>query len=335
MSLVLARRPLYRGSGVNPLLFPSAAFLESWHKADAGITLGTTLEAHGTTPPVFTISGNLSQPIGLYLDCPVGGARGTATYRASLDGGVSFFQSGTTAASVPLTLLGITIAMSSSTFNTDNTWNGKLASWTNQTPATRTLLGNVVDGQKPAILWQAKNNLPAIYANGSYGEMKDVTSNWAANVVSGNDSDFSIFVVAKIFTTSGSFRQLISFNNSADPDSCWGMGTSGASNWAAFKQDDSGASQFALHAGIDTNWHVHEIIHHGTTVDWMIDGTALFTGSAQNVGVTTLDSVFFFSGGSFGGASDAAIGEALLYNAALSSTDRADPRAYLRNRWAI
>jgi hypothetical protein len=319
-----------------PLTLPGNASIESWHVADRGTTLATTLEAHGpATPPVLTISGNLAQSLGLYFDVPVGGPRGTATYRAFFDGGVTPFQTGPTGASVPLGGLGITVAMSNSTFDTGHTWNGKLAQWANQTPQARTLIATVTDATKPAILWNARNNRPAIYADANYGELKDTTSNWAANVAGGNDADFTIFLVSKVYTTSGSFRQLLSFTNSGDPDSCWGMGTSGATNWAALKKDDAGTQVFALGAGIDTNWHVHEVVQNGTTVDWVIDGTPLFTGSAQNVGVTTLDIAAFFSGVAFGGVSDAAIGEALTYSTALSAVDRANIRTYLRTGWAI
>jgi len=82
----------------------------------------SAVTATGTTPPTVTLSGN---PTGLVtgqvqIDIVVGGARGTATFRWSEDGGVTWAATQATAASVVLTGSGLTAAFAVGTYNADN-----------------------------------------------------------------------------------------------------------------------------------------------------------------------------------------------------------------------
>lgn len=98
-----------------------------------GSTMGAVTSA-GTSPPVATLSGTPSGPWNLKLDVPLGGARGTATFRFSTDGGNTWSAAMLTAASVPLVdttvdslignngSTGITVAFANNTFTTDNTY---------------------------------------------------------------------------------------------------------------------------------------------------------------------------------------------------------------------
>lgn len=98
-----------------------------------GSTMGAVTEA-GTTPPDVTLSGTPLGPWDLRLKCTLGGARGTARFRFSTDGGNTWSAEFVTAASVVLTdtnavspvgvngATGITAAFESATFNADNTW---------------------------------------------------------------------------------------------------------------------------------------------------------------------------------------------------------------------
>jgi hypothetical protein len=98
-----------------------------------GSSMGTVTEA-GTTPPDVTLSGTPTGPWKLRLKCIAGGARGTATFQFSTDGGNTWSATMTTAASVVLTdtakdstvgnngSTGITAAFENATFATDNTW---------------------------------------------------------------------------------------------------------------------------------------------------------------------------------------------------------------------
>lgn len=99
----------------------------------AGSSMGAVTEA-GTTPPDVTLSGVPLGPWDLRLKCTLGGARGTAKFKFSTDGGNTWSAETLTAASVSLSdtnavspvgvngATGITAAFESATFNADNTW---------------------------------------------------------------------------------------------------------------------------------------------------------------------------------------------------------------------
>lgn len=96
-----------------------------------------TVTSSGTSPPVLTITGT---PLGAYklvIDCVVGGAHQTATYRFSTDGGNTWSATLTTpAAATPTALIdtavdslvgmngktGLSVAFAAGTFNADNLW---------------------------------------------------------------------------------------------------------------------------------------------------------------------------------------------------------------------
>jgi hypothetical protein len=104
-----------------------------------GSTMGTVAPT-GTSPPVATLAvadaGKMG-PWNLVLDCLVGGAHGTATFRFSVDGGNTWSATITTTtagAAIALTdtnidslvgndgETGLTVAFAAGTFNADNQW---------------------------------------------------------------------------------------------------------------------------------------------------------------------------------------------------------------------
>jgi hypothetical protein len=117
-----------RFAGV-PLLVSDSADL-------TGSTMGAVTGA-GTTPPVATLTGTPLGPWNLVIDCILGGAHQTATYRFSTDGGNTWSATITTlaaAAAQPLVdtavdslvgkngATGLSVAFAAGTFNADNTW---------------------------------------------------------------------------------------------------------------------------------------------------------------------------------------------------------------------
>lgn len=100
-----------------------------------GSTMGSVTST-GTSPPVPTLAGTPLAPFRLVVDCVVGGAHGTATYRFSTDGGNIWSNTVTTNATpgtaVALTdsaidsrvgingATGLTLAFAAGTFNADN-----------------------------------------------------------------------------------------------------------------------------------------------------------------------------------------------------------------------
>lgn len=95
--------------------------LAAWYRADQGITLGTTPLAAGTVPPAVTISGTLTQSLGLYIQIDGAGTLGIATFKWSINNGSTFVATAVlTAASVVLGATGITAAFPAGTYLTDN-----------------------------------------------------------------------------------------------------------------------------------------------------------------------------------------------------------------------
>lgn len=101
-----------------------------------GSTMGT-VASDGTSPPVLTITGTPTGPWRLVIECQVGGAHETATYRFSVDGGTTWSADITTlgvGAAQPLTdtaidslvgnngKTGLSVAFAAGTFNADNSW---------------------------------------------------------------------------------------------------------------------------------------------------------------------------------------------------------------------
>jgi len=87
--------------------------------------LGGTVVAAGTAPPVVSLSG--STPIAFYeivVEITTGGARGTAVFRYSLDGGDTWTESGvTTAATYLMPGTGVTLNFATGTdYSTDNVY---------------------------------------------------------------------------------------------------------------------------------------------------------------------------------------------------------------------
>lgn len=119
--------------------FCGLPIIESDRAPLTGSSMGTVTPA-GTTPPVLTITGTPLGPFNLLIDCVVGGAHATATYRFSTDGGNTWSATKTTlGVGVAQDLVdtatdslvgvngatGLQVAFAAGTFNADNTWTSK------------------------------------------------------------------------------------------------------------------------------------------------------------------------------------------------------------------
>lgn len=82
-----------------------------------------TIVSAGTSPPAVTISGRIigEKPSTITLDIPLGGARGTATFRYAINGG-TWSAATLTAATVALGSTGLTANFPVGTYNVDNTY---------------------------------------------------------------------------------------------------------------------------------------------------------------------------------------------------------------------
>lgn len=151
---------LARGSSFSPLQQP--VNLVGWFRADKGITLGDTPLASGTAPPVVTLSGTLVQSLGLYIQIDGAGVLGVATFKWSVDNGVSFVATAVlTGASVALGTTGITAAFTVGAYLTNNIYKATVASWADQSAAGNALT-QATAGQQPLFTTSGRNNKPAI-----------------------------------------------------------------------------------------------------------------------------------------------------------------------------
>lgn len=84
------------------------------------------IRATGTTPPAMTCDGTPVEADMLYVRCSTGGPRGTARFDWSINGGLTFVQTGqVTSANFPLSIgvpLGITLHFPVGTYTNDNVW---------------------------------------------------------------------------------------------------------------------------------------------------------------------------------------------------------------------
>lgn len=341
MTVAAAALALYALSNISPLTLPGNASLELWLHAEAGTTLASTLlSSPGATGPL-TISGSLTQPIALYLDLPTGGTVGVGTYRASIDGGNTFFQSGTTSSTILLTQIGITVAMPAGIYRALDTYTGVITQWDNQTPKTRTFTGDAAISHQPVVAYRAQNNHSVMRSSGTNAQhLIDQTSNLATTLGTGNDT-VSTFILACRTATAAPTGPLgfFALNNTTDINPVYALEIRDSTNLYRSLKVDNAALAATVDAGaLDTNFHVLRMVQHGTTVDLFRDGVSLFTGSAQNVAVCTFNSMSLFclargvtTGGSNGIAGD--IGEIVAYSAALSDADCRAVEGYLKLKW--
>jgi hypothetical protein len=95
------------------------------------VSHNATLTATGTTPPAVTVSGTTKYSDQLRVEITTGGARGTAVFRYSFDGGSNWAESGIVTAATYALLTpngdasGLTLAFPVGTYATDNVYVGQ------------------------------------------------------------------------------------------------------------------------------------------------------------------------------------------------------------------
>jgi hypothetical protein len=105
-------------------LEPITFAIEYKAPGDAGVVTswrgGWYVNATGTTPPTVTLTGAPAADYVFHINMVAGGTVGVATFRWSTDGGLSFSEETTTAATVALGSTGLTAAFSAGTYDVDN-----------------------------------------------------------------------------------------------------------------------------------------------------------------------------------------------------------------------
>lgn len=209
-----------------------------------------------------------------------------------------------------------------------------VGSWLDQSGNGRHAIA-LSDAKRPTLKLGVQNGRNVVRGDGTDDVLRsDVV---ASAVLTGSDVPFSLVWAGKQSSTSGN-------------RSFWGSARSGSghplhrfrcnatSSYHSDRRDDSGTSVSVSGGTPDTSAHVFALVFTGTTVSLWRDGTAVFTGQAQNVGTLTLDafSVLGWSRPSPEVDEEFLAGdlfELLLYDSALSDAPRQELQAYLKTRW--
>jgi hypothetical protein len=95
-------------------------------QSDVGLAVSAVTSA-GTTPPAITLSGTPTVDVNLRIECTTLGNRGTAVVRYSIDGGVTWTENVTTAATFAIGTTGLTANYANAAAAVDNVWTARTA----------------------------------------------------------------------------------------------------------------------------------------------------------------------------------------------------------------
>lgn len=319
--------------GKSALTWAGAANLLAAYDCTLGRTYNSTLHALGTAPPVVNVAGGIPLALGLQLDMPVGGARGTSKFRWSADNGANWSAQIFTAASIEITP-GVVLAFATGTnYSTDNTYKLKIPSWADLTGHGHTMANATIANQ------------PRPKADGSIildgsTEIFTCATGLANSAVGGNDKAHTIITVAKWESHAAADDVLWSFGHATDTsleDYYW---DNGVTRWRCNKHGTTGANAVVPSTGVAATGgpHIHTLVQHGTTADMYLDGTATATGTSQDVPSMTVDTHALgalYTAGTLSRYTNCSLFEHLVYDTDLGSTALADIHARLKLKWGI
>ena len=159
--------------------------------------------------------------------------------------------------------------------------------------------------------------------------------------MSGSDKTCTVFAVLR--HTVATQQSAWSFGNSASDNAIYAGGTSSTSGkFRALKRDDFNGTIAPIGTNDTTLGDplivTHALAADGLTVDTYINGTQDIAAGNINVSTTTIDE-FMIGGIPFAAGAtapwDGDIGEIIMYNRALSSTEITDVNNYLSPKWGI
>lgn len=323
----------------NPLDWPGAAQLLSWHHWRFDRNYLAQLYGTGTTPPAVTFTGTVPVGCGLQLDVPTGGVRGVAQFRWSARNGDGTDWSApiTTGASVALGN-GVTLQFANTgPYSTDNEYRLKVSQWRDQT-------GHAHHWDSAGSTQRAP--VPLVTAQGtaiSFDGVDDgmyCTSSLPTDLVGGSDNSFAIFSVARIENTSpsGGLGCIVFFGDGATNRRLHWHFLSAGPQFRCSKQDDAGTNVNVTGGTPDTNIHVLELVHTGNTTTMLVDGTIVFGPTAQDVTALTVNTGtigFSFLSGAEGNKANISHYEMLTYSSELDATTRGDIRSRLKAPYGI
>jgi hypothetical protein len=165
----------------------------------------------------------------------------------------------------------------------------------------------------------------------------DVLNSASITYFDGTDVPFTLFFVAQTTTTATS-KFIVAITSSATATPFYGFGhNSTGPVWRAFKRDDANTPKIIGAGTPDTNPHLLTFVCNGTTLTTRVDGADVDVGSDFNVGAITVNRfcIGARNADSFLDGFSGTIGEVIIDETALGSTDIDDCEAYLAAKWGI
>lgn len=288
-----------------------------WVSAKKGITLGTTPLATGTSPPAITISGNLTQVVGLRIEITTSGVRGTAIFRWSIDGGNTYTSNVLTAATVLLGVTGITVTFPNSTYTNDNVYVGRIAAWSDRakvaTDQTQTTVSN-----QPTLTWSDLNSQPAV----SFTNPRFLNS----SVFS--PAPCTIIAIAKCTVSgAGGYSAIAALGNSVGGAFIFGV-ANGVTQWGEYSNANVLSGQ-----NISTYKKITAVIRNYNDIDLRTNGNSV----TVSTGVSAYVSPSFIGAGVANGTQnlEGGICELLVFSRVLNTTECIIVENYLGNQYGI
>jgi hypothetical protein len=228
----------------------TTATLIAWFRVPESIQLATVPDATGSTPPAvsLTTTGTFVRYEGLYIDIQVGGSRGVATFRTSLDNGASFVESSVlTAATHLIPGTDLTINFPVGTYNADNLYRGvanhfldKVGTYPTSTNNFDNVAGGVV---RPLIISAGGLGAPCLRFDG-VDDYLTCTGGLGSSSYSGADKTFFIVTLLDLISIAAGSQLFYCISNITDTDlplvSAGCNGTSLA--WSTQRRSDAGVA---------------------------------------------------------------------------------------------
>lgn len=285
-------------SRLNPLLLPGATSLRGYFRPSQGMTLLAAMLGSGAaSPPAVTLTGSLSQTADVVINIDAGGARGTATFSATING--TTVQSGVLTAASVLLGAGITANFAVGTYDAAHTYRSVVSTLTGAR-------GIVLDGESGAASVRPHvgliNGRPALSFDGVTQRIRTALDTLPVALIQGSDVAFALAFVFQCqfadLTPAENVPIIGMCDGSAGDQGNWFFGVSTGGAWMSTKRGSTGSSVPVTGGTADNNPHVCVCVHTGTSLTVDIDGSAVISGANnQNADAITVGPDYLMLGG--------------------------------------
>ncbi|UOF77315.1 hypothetical protein [Caudoviricetes sp.] len=333
-------------SGDSPLEWPGASNLEAWYHWRFDRTYNATLfpMGAGASHPTVQYTGTVGPSIGLKVECTTAGTGTTGKFRWSDNNGSTWNDNGgagfTMAASVALGN-GILLVFGAGSYATDHAWVMTISSFRDQTGHGHHFTAAGADRQPIPFVtaYGTALRFNSITSDAAEDYLLDNSTSLATNIVGGSDHAFVAYVVFTLdsTTTASGTGTILWFGNGTDNRGYF-IGHTDATNWRTFKQGDTGGAVSVTGGTPTTGIHIMQVVHTGTTVQILIDGTSVAGPTTQDTDTLTVTTVTMgssFLSAAVGNPAKVSFLEMALYNDNLDAATRADLNGRFRQPYGF